>query len=89
MQSVMPTPKKRGRPLKVTTHHTDAVARVRAAMGLTQEEFAREMNCSIATVRRYEQEEVLPGGIAQKRSLARLAKRVNIDVSAPIPTQTK
>lgn len=61
---------------------SDAVARVRAALGVTQEEFAREMKCSIATVRRYEQQKVLPGGIAQKSALAKIAKRVGIEVEA-------
>lgn len=79
----MTTTKERGRPRKEAPAPTDAVARVRAAMGLTQEEFAREMACSIGTVRRYEQAKVLPTGIAQKRALARLAKRVDIEVNIP------
>lgn len=50
---------------------------------MTQEEFAREMNCSIATVRRYEQQKVLPGGIAQKSAFAKIAKRAGIALETP------
>ena len=77
----------RGRPRKEAPEKTDVVARVRAALKLTQEEFARELRCSIATVRRYEQQSVLPGGIAQKLAFAKIAKRAGIEATGD--TQTK
>ncbi len=61
---------------------SDAVFRVRSAMGMTQEEFARAMNSSIATIRRYEQGQLLPGGIAQKAAFAKVAKRAGVSLEA-------
>jgi DNA-binding transcriptional regulator YiaG len=72
---------KRGRPAGRTQEEakSDAVFRARTALSMTQEEFAREMGCSIATIRRYEQSQILPGGVSQKLAFAKIAKRAGID----------
>ena len=59
---------------------SDGVFRVRSALKMTQEEFAREMETSIATIRRYEQNKLLPAGIAQKSAFARIAKKAGVEV---------
>jgi DNA-binding transcriptional regulator YiaG len=61
---------------------SDAVFRVRSALGMTQEEFSRAMNSSIATIRRYEQGKLLPGGVAQKAAFAKVAKRAGVSLEA-------
>jgi DNA-binding transcriptional regulator YiaG len=73
---------KPGRPAgrKQEKQKSDAVFRVRSALGMTQEEFAREMGCSIATIRKYEQGQVLPGGVSQKLAFAKVAKRAGVSL---------
>ncbi len=73
---------KRGRPSGRAQEETksDAVFRVRSSLSMTQEEFAREMGCSIATIRRYEQGQVLPGGVSQKIAFAKVAKRADVSI---------
>ena len=54
------------------------VYRVRAALGLTQEELAREMSCSLGAVRTMERQKRLPGSRALRENFARLAQRAGI-----------
>lgn len=75
----METTKKRGgRPKGRATEKTDAVARVRAALGLTQEEFARELGCSVSSVAKMEGEGRTPGTQALKNNLARAAQKAKV-----------
>lgn len=69
-----------GRPRLSQRPSTDAVAEVRAALQFTQEEMARELKCSLDTVRKMEQQSRLPGTHALKANFELLAKRANIVV---------
>lgn len=67
----------------MATINDDSVLRVRKALGLTQEELAREMKCSLAAVQKYEQQGRRPRNAALRDNLARLARRAGVDVSEP------
>lgn len=75
-----------GRPKRPTAPPTDAVRRVRLALnngaGLTQEELAREMGCSVAAVAKMEQGQRLPGSIALRTAFAKVAKRAGVSLEA-------
>ncbi len=71
-----------GRPKKPAPSPTDAVFRVRSAMGITQEEFSRELGCSVAAVSKMEQDERLPGSIALRTAFLKLAKRAGVSLEA-------
>jgi DNA-binding transcriptional regulator YiaG len=73
---------KPGRPAKRPGSEikSDAVYRVRSALSMTQEEFAREMGCSVAAIRRYEQGQKLPGGVSQKIAFAKVAERAGVEI---------
>lgn len=77
---------RRGRPSGRVQEETksDAVFRVRDALKMTQEEFSREMGCSIATIRRYEQSQILPGGVSQKLAFAKVAKRAGVSLEKEV-----
>lgn len=53
---------------------------VRSALGLTQEEMAREIKCSWATIRNCERDAKLPRGEALRANFNALAKRAKIEV---------
>lgn len=78
----METKRERGRPHGTSAPKSDAVARFRARTGMTQEELAHELNCSIATVRRYEQKSIMPGGKAIRAALDKLARPYRFDLEA-------
>jgi transcriptional regulator with XRE-family HTH domain len=74
-------PKSAGRPLGVrSSRSSDAVSRVRAALGMTQEEFARELGCSLSNVAKMEGDSRTPGTVALKTNLAKLAKRAGVSL---------
>jgi transcriptional regulator with XRE-family HTH domain len=74
-------PKNRGgRPVGTGAGASDAVSRVRASLGLTQEEFARELGCSLSNVAKMEGQKRTPGTHALKDNLARLAKRAGVSM---------
>lgn len=62
-----------------TSQDSDIVYRVRFALKLTQEDFAREMGCSTSTIAKMEREGRTPGTRALKENLARLAKKSGIE----------
>ncbi len=77
------TPQTRGRVAGYrTSKDSEIVFRVRSAMALTQEDFARELGCSTSTVAKMEREKRTPGTRALKDNLARLAKRASVSVEA-------
>ncbi len=71
-----------GRPKKPAPPKTDVVFRVRQSMGNTQEEFARELGCSVAAVSKMEQDERLPGSMALRTAFLKLAKRAGVSLEA-------
>lgn len=71
-----------GRPKKPAPAPTDAVFRVRHAMGKTQAEFAQEMGCSVTAVSKMEQDERLPGSMALRTAFLKLAKRAGVSLEA-------
>ena len=67
-----------GRPQGATGPETDAVSRVRGALHMTQEEMARELKCSLDTVRKLERGRRLPSHLAIKSNFAVLAQRAKV-----------
>jgi transcriptional regulator with XRE-family HTH domain len=55
---------------------------IREALGLTQEQLAREIKCSINTVRRCEYDGRLPKAEAVLANLARLTRRAGVSLEA-------
>lgn len=78
-ETLKPAP---GRPKRPAPPKTDAVRRVRQAMEKTQEEFAREIGCSVASVSKMEQDERLPGSIALRNAFLKVAKRAGVSIEA-------
>ena len=76
------TPRRRGRPSGSiqALSRSDRVAKVRNACGMTQELFARELGCSISTVRKLEQNSLLPTSKAVMDELIRLAESKGISL---------
>lgn len=74
-----------GRPLGYrTSTESDVVLRTRTALGLTQEDFAREIGCSVSTVAKMENQNRTPGTRALKSNLARLAKRAGVPLEKEV-----
>ncbi len=71
-----------GRPKRPAPPKTDAVLRVRQAMGKTQAEFAQQMGCSVTAVSKMEQDERLPGSMALRTAFEKLAKRAGVSIEA-------
>lgn len=71
----------RGRPARQRTP-TDAIKRVREALGLTQVQFAAEMNCSESSVARYERQGTMPETGALRAQLEKLAKRASVKLES-------
>jgi transcriptional regulator with XRE-family HTH domain len=67
-----------------TSQDSEIVFRVRAAMSLTQEDFARELGCSTSTVAKMEREKRTPGTRALKDNLSRLAKRAGVSLEKEV-----
>jgi len=63
-----------------TTEEAPPVKQIRLALGITQEEMARRMECSISSARRFEQVGGLPRVAAMRSNLKRLAKQARIEV---------
>jgi DNA-binding transcriptional regulator YiaG len=79
--------KRSGRPAGIrSSQASDAVLRVRGKLALTQEDFARELGCSVSTVAKLEGEGRTPGTRALKNNLARLAKRAGVSLEAKAET---
>ena len=78
----METTKQRGRPLGTCAQKSDAVKRVRSALGLTQMELAIQIGCSLSAVQRMERNETLPAQNALKESLSRAAKRAGVPLES-------
>jgi DNA-binding transcriptional regulator YiaG len=76
------TAPRKGRPAAPPPEPSDAVKRVREALGRTQEQFALDLSCSVSAVRRYEQQRALPGVAALREKLAALAKRAGVKIEA-------
>jgi transcriptional regulator with XRE-family HTH domain len=74
-------PKNRGgRPTGTGAGVSDAVSRVRAALGLTQEEFARELGCSLSNVAKMEGQKRTPGSGALRTAFEKLARRSGVSL---------
>ena len=71
----------RGRPVRVEPE-TDAVRRVRDALGMTQQELAEAMPCSLSAIRTMERDNRLPGSRALRENFAKLARRAGVEVPA-------
>jgi DNA-binding transcriptional regulator YiaG len=56
----------------------DKIRTLRTALGLTQEELARQIDVSLATVQRWEADKVVPSRLARKE-LVRLFKKAGIN----------
>jgi DNA-binding transcriptional regulator YiaG len=72
------TTRKPGRPPGKSSVTSDAVLRVREALGLTQQQLAAELNCSLSAVRRFERERVLPSSDALKKNFLQLTQRAGV-----------
>lgn len=66
----------------MSTTATSTVKAVRLALGLTQEEMAQKLGCSLSSARRFEQEGVLPRVKAVRGNLLRMAKQAGIELEA-------
>jgi ribosome-binding protein aMBF1 (putative translation factor) len=73
---------KRGRPSKPPEPPSDAVRATREALGMTQEDVAREIKCSLSAVRRFERERALPSNSAIKENFQKLAARAGIEIDS-------
>ncbi|RYZ74054.1 MAG: XRE family transcriptional regulator [Proteobacteria bacterium] len=81
----IPEKNRGGRPAGLrSSQPSDAVSRVRASLGLTQEEFARELGCSLSNVAKMEGEKRTPGTRALKDNLVRLAKRAGLNIDEEV-----
>jgi len=74
METSISTPK-RGRPVKPPAPPNDAVRELREKMGITQEEMARDLHCSLSAVRRFERERVVPSSGALRTNFEKLASK--------------
>lgn len=72
----------RGRPTGTGGQSSDAVKAVRAKLGLTQQQLAQEINCSLSAVRYMERERRLPGTLALLDAFKRIAKRAGVSIEA-------
>jgi len=70
----------RGRPIGTGAKQSDAVRRVREVLGLTQEQLARELNCSLSAVRTMERNNRLPGYGKLLNAFKRVAERAQINI---------
>ena len=70
-----------------SSRQSDLVVRVRTALGMSQEAFARELGCSTSGVVKMETQNRTPGTKALQDNLAKLAKlaRIPIPPAAPAP----
>jgi DNA-binding transcriptional regulator YiaG len=68
-----------GRPL---APRSDRVRRVRDALAMTQEEFAREIGVSPYSLAKMEQQRREPGTQAGKAAFAKIAKRAGVSLEA-------
>jgi transcriptional regulator with XRE-family HTH domain len=66
---------------------SDRVRRVRDALGMTQEEFAREMGVSPYTLAKMEQQGREPGTQAGKATFAKFAKRAGVSLEKETAAQ--
>jgi transcriptional regulator with XRE-family HTH domain len=71
-----------GRPKKPAPAKTDAVLRVRQSLDMTQAELAGALGCSVPAVSKMEQDERLPGSLALRTALTKLAKRAGVSLEA-------
>lgn len=73
-----------GRPAGTpTTEASTLCARVRAASGLTQDDFAREIGAREKTVRNYEKLQIIPQKGSKRTALENLARRYDIEIKEP------
>jgi predicted transcriptional regulator len=63
-----------------TTDKVIPVRVVRDALGITQEEMARRMGCSISSERRFEYDRSIPTVTAVKENFRKLAKQAGVEV---------
>lgn len=70
-----------GRPL---APRSDRVRRVRDALGMTQEEFAREIGVSPYSLAKMEQQGREPGTQAGKAAFAKIAKRASVSIESEV-----
>jgi len=62
------------------------VKEIRAALGLTQEEMAQRLGCSLTSQRRFEYQRTLPKVKAVAGNLRKLAKQAGVELEeAPAP----
>lgn len=70
----------RGRPVGTRARESDAVRQVRQSLGWTQEQLARDLNCSLSAVRTMEREGRLPGQGTLLDAFKRLAERARVSL---------
>ncbi len=73
-----------GRPVGTAAPRSDAVKRVREALGMTQEMFSREIGLSMGTVQKLEQQNREPGTQAGKSALIRLARKAGVSIEKEV-----
>lgn len=76
------TPSRGGRPHGTEAKDSDAVKRARQALGISQQEMAVQMGCSVSAVQRMERLEKLPQSGAMLDSFKRLARRAGVNIEA-------
>jgi DNA-binding XRE family transcriptional regulator len=70
-----------GRPLgALSTEPSTLPLRIRAALGFTQEDFAREIGVREKTVRRYEKLAIMPKSGKARQALEKLAVQVGLNL---------
>lgn len=74
------TPRRRGRPVGTLAPKSGAVRRVRDALGLTQQQLAGELGCSVSAVQKMEQQSHLPSHGTLLVAFERLAKRADVAI---------
>lgn len=73
-----------GRPVGTGAAKSGAVKLTRQSLGVSQQEMAAQIGCSVSAVQRMERLGTLPQNTALLESLKRLAKRANVSIEKEV-----
>lgn len=73
-----------GRPIGSGASKSDAVKLTRQKLGVSQQEMAAQIGCSVSAVQRMERLGTLPQNTALLESLKRIAKRAGVSIEKGI-----
>jgi transcriptional regulator with XRE-family HTH domain len=78
------SPSRGGRPIGTVAAKSEAVKKTRQALGVSQQEMATQIGCSVSAVQRMERLGTLPQNTALLESLKRLAKRAGVSIEKEV-----